>query len=132
CWELAIAVSEAATNMIKYGGGGIITLRRVATPRPHVALEARDRGAGIEQLERALVDNISEGNDARESIPASGRRGLGLGLGAIYRLMDEVEINSESGQGTTLHARKWIEKNNYNSRGPHTVPGSGNQDPTKP
>ncbi len=112
CWELAIAVSEAATNMIKYGGGGIVTLRTSDTPRPHVALEASDRGAGIEQLEQALVDNISEGSDARESTTPGRRRGLGLGLGAIYRLMDEVEITSETGQGTTLRARKWIAADN--------------------
>ncbi len=108
CWELAIAVSEAATNMIKYGGGGIVILRVGEEPRPYVEIEARDRGGGIEQLEQALVDNISEGSDAREVRDPLQRRGLGLGLGAIHRLMDEVEITSEAGKGTTLRARKWI------------------------
>ena len=84
CWEVAIAVSEAATNMIKFAGGGIA------------------------HLEEALVDNISEGVDAREVSDPRGRRGLGLGLGAIKRLMDEVEIDSAVGEGTTIRARKWI------------------------
>jgi len=108
CWELAIAVSEAATNMIKYGGGGVVILRVGEEPRPHVEIEARDRGGGIERLEQALIDNISEGSDARGVRDLQQRRGLGLGLGAIHRLMDEVEIASEVGKGTTLRARKWI------------------------
>ena len=109
CWELAIAVSEAATNMVKYGGGGIVILRTGAEPQPHVEIEAKDRGAGIERLDQALVDNISEGSDSRASADPTQRRGLGLGLGAIHRLMDEVEITSEAGEGTTLRARKWID-----------------------
>jgi serine/threonine-protein kinase RsbT len=110
CWEVAIAVSEAATNMIKFAGGGIVTLRVGDEPRPHVAVEAHDRGSGIAHLEEALVDNISEGVDAREGSDPRGRRGLGLGLGAIKRLMDEVEIDSAVGEGTTIRARKWLPK----------------------
>jgi len=110
CWELAIAVSEAATNMIKYGGGGVVILRAGDEPRPHVELVARDRGGGIEEIEQALADNISEGSDVRGLRDPRQRRGLGLGLGAIHRLMDEVEITSEAGRGTTLRARKWIEE----------------------
>ncbi|MEZ4379746.1 MAG: ATP-binding protein [Nannocystaceae bacterium] len=106
CWEVAIAVSEAATNMLKFAGGGVVTLRAGDSPRPHVEIEAQDRGGGIAHLEEALVDNISEGVDARED--PRGRRGLGLGLGAIQRLMDEVEIDSAVGEGTTIRARKWI------------------------
>ncbi|MCB9568709.1 MAG: ATP-binding protein [Myxococcales bacterium] len=107
-WELAIAVSEAVTNMIKYGGGGELILRRGEHPRPFVEFEARDRGRGIPSISDALVDNISEGEDAREASDPRRRRGLGLGLGAIQRLTDEVEIHSEPGVGTTLRARKWI------------------------
>ncbi|HRI10936.1 MAG TPA: ATP-binding protein [Nannocystaceae bacterium] len=107
CWEFAIAVSEATTNMVKYGGGGEVFLRRGDGPRPYVEFEARDRGRGIDSIDLALVDNVSEGVDAREASPLR-RRGLGLGLGAIQRLTDEVEIQSERGAGTTLRGRKWI------------------------
>lgn len=107
CWEFAIAVSEAATNMVKYGGGGEVFLRRGDAPRPFVEFEARDRGRGIDSIDRALIDNVSEGVHARDASPRR-RRGLGLGLGAIQRLTDEVEIRSETGAGTVIRARKWL------------------------
>jgi serine/threonine-protein kinase RsbT len=58
-------------------------------------VEAVDQGPGIEQIERAMQDGYS----------TSG--GLGLGLPGARRLMDEFEIRSEDGVGTTVVMRKW-------------------------
>src|SRR5690606_10185451 len=46
-WQVTIAASEAGTNMVKYGGGGRLTLRRIVEPRVGLRLEARDHGPGI-------------------------------------------------------------------------------------
>jgi len=37
-------------------------------------------------------------------------RGLGLGLPGAKRLMDEMEIHTEVGKGTTVTVRKWLRK----------------------
>ncbi len=107
-WELTIAVSEAATNMLKYAGGGEVVLTVNQQPRPHVAFEARDRGGGIPELEHAMQDQISEGADLREGQSLRLRRGLGLGLGAISRMVDTFEISDRPGGGTLVHGKKWL------------------------
>jgi anti-sigma regulatory factor (Ser/Thr protein kinase) len=98
--HFAIAASEAATNLLKHAGTGTITFR--ADPA-FVELEALDHGTGIPDLESALRDGISRG----QSVASRPRRdGLGLGLGAISRLTDAIEIES-SPSGTRLRARIW-------------------------
>jgi serine/threonine-protein kinase RsbT len=56
---------------------------------------ARDSGPGIPDLQRALEDGYST------------YRGLGLGLPGARRLMDEFEIVSTVGEGTTVTMIKW-------------------------
>jgi anti-sigma regulatory factor (Ser/Thr protein kinase) len=105
-WEITIAASEAGTNMVKYAGGGRLTLRRIHNPRPGLRLEARDFGPGIADLERALEDHISESSDTRTREPGS-CRGLGVGLGAIQRLMDTLEWHNLE-DGGLLRAEKYL------------------------
>jgi serine/threonine-protein kinase RsbT len=62
---------------------------------PAVEVIARDDGPGIADIERAMQDGYTTG------------RGLGLGLPGARRLMDEFEITSEVGEGTTIVMRKW-------------------------
>jgi serine/threonine-protein kinase RsbT len=90
-WEVAIAVTELATNIVKYAGSGTITLswqEHCAT----LVIEARDRGPGLDRPDLALMDHISEGNDRRAAPLAS--RGLGTGLGAISRMLDELTVEN--------------------------------------
>jgi serine/threonine-protein kinase RsbT len=56
---------------------------------------ARDNGPGIADIERAMQDGYSTG------------KGLGMGLPGTRRLMDEFEISSGVGQGTTVKVTKW-------------------------
>jgi serine/threonine-protein kinase RsbT len=35
--------------------------------------------------------------------------GLGMGLPGTQRLMDEFELNSESGKGTKIVMKKWVD-----------------------
>ncbi|MBU1041393.1 MAG: anti-sigma regulatory factor [Proteobacteria bacterium] len=99
---IATAVSELATNIIRYGGGGEVVLRliheqgEVGQPgRDGVEVVAEDHGPGIRNIERAMQDHFSTG------------KSLGLGLPGVKRLMDEFFINSKPGVGTLCIARKW-------------------------
>jgi serine/threonine-protein kinase RsbT len=58
-------------------------------------VEAIDSGPGIADVERALADGYSTS------------AGMGLGLPGARRLMDEFEIRSAVGRGTTVIMKKW-------------------------
>ena len=56
---------------------------------------ASDHGPGIADLERALTDGYTTGG------------GLGLGLPGARRLVDEFDIKTAPGEGTTVTLIKW-------------------------
>jgi serine/threonine-protein kinase RsbT len=103
-WEFAIAASEAATNILKHATEGEILLRACGDC---LELQALDRGPGIENVEAMLRDGYSENRDLAADDIIARRRGLGLGLGAIRRLTDELSIDPRAGGGTALVARKY-------------------------
>ena len=93
---IAAAISEIARNIVLYARRGEIVFRAVNDgERKGLLVVARDEGPGIRDLERALQDGYS----------TSG--GLGLGLPGARRLMDEFDIVSAPGQGTTVTMKKW-------------------------
>jgi len=93
---IATAISELARNVLLYADRGEIVLTPVEQgARRGLAVVALDQGPGIGDLSRAMQDGFS----------TSGR--LGLGLPGVRRLMDEFEITSAPGRGTTVAARKW-------------------------
>jgi len=57
---------------------------------------ATDEGPGIEDIGKVMQDGYS----------TSG--GLGAGLPGVKRLMDEFDLQSEKGKGTTITAIKWL------------------------
>jgi serine/threonine-protein kinase RsbT len=93
---LTTAASELARNALVHGRGGRATLREVVEgARSGLYAEFRDEGPGIADLERALAGGYSTA------------RSLGLGLSGARRLVDEFEIASAPGQGTTATITKW-------------------------
>jgi serine/threonine-protein kinase RsbT len=56
---------------------------------------AHNEGPGIPDVGQAMQDGYSTGNS------------LGLGLPGAKRLMDEFEIVSHPGKGTTVTIKKW-------------------------
>lgn len=94
---IATAISELARNIAAYAGHGEIRLTVTARgSRRGLEVEAVDEGPGIDDIAAALQDGYS----------TSG--GLGLGLPGARRLMDEFEIHSEPGEGTTVLLRRWL------------------------
>lgn len=93
---IAMAISELARNIVLYARGGTIVLAVLeGSGAAGLMIVAEDDGPGIPDVGEAM----------REGYSTSG--GLGLGLPGVRRLMDEFEIHSESGRGTTVSVRKW-------------------------
>lgn len=94
--RIVTAASELARNVYKYGGGGVMRWRQVEDGgRPGIELQFIDHGPGIADIDLALQEGYSTG------------RGLGLGLPAAKRLMDEMDIQSAAGAGTQITLKKW-------------------------
>jgi len=92
---VVLAVSELATNLQRYASEGRIVLTPVSIgERSGLQIQSHDHGPGITDLKLAMQDGYSTGG------------GLGSGLPAVQRLMDEFEIDSGP-EGTTVTAHKW-------------------------
>lgn len=93
---LATAISEVARNITTYAGEGEIRLRLIERRgRRGLEVVAHDEGPGIANLDKALQDGYTTG------------RGMGLGLPGARRLMDEFEVETEVGRGTTITMAMW-------------------------
>lgn len=95
---LATAVSEVARNIVRFASSGEVTIELLERPRPGVRVVARDTGPGIPDVDLAMKDGFST------------YAGLGLGLPGARRLMDEFNLVSEPGHGTTVSMTKWFQK----------------------
>ncbi len=93
---VATAISELARNIVRYAARGEIIIRVVDNSgKRGIEVTATDDGPGIPDVALAMQDGYSTSGS------------LGLGLPGTRRLMDEFEIDSELGKGTTVTARKW-------------------------
>lgn len=93
---VATAISELARNILEYAGYGEIILELAQQgSRRGIVVIARDQGPGIPDIEKAMQDGYST------------TKSLGLGLPGTRRLMDDFEIVSQVGEGTTVTAKKW-------------------------
>jgi len=94
--SLATAVSELATNVVKYAKTGHVRMRPVRRRgQPGMEVVVEDNGPGIEDLDEAMKEHVSTGGT------------LGLGLPGARRLVDEFKIKSEVGKGTRVEIVKW-------------------------
>ncbi|RLK62364.1 ATP-binding SpoIIE family protein phosphatase [Actinokineospora cianjurensis] len=92
--EVALAVTELATNLAKHAEQGVLLLRVLRTAdRAEVEVASIDRGPGMSDPTLAFQDGHSTTGT------------LGIGLGAISRLSDAYAIRSSVGRGTILTAR---------------------------
>jgi serine/threonine-protein kinase RsbT len=95
---IATAVSEVARNIVRFAGVGEVLIEPLKRPAAGLRITARDSGPGIADVEQALSDGFSTYS------------GLGLGLPGTRRLMDDFEISSEVGKGTTVILTKWLQE----------------------
>lgn len=96
--RVATAVSELTRNVVRYAslGRGEVHLRSLSrNGRSGLEIVVADEGPGIVDIEEAMQVGFTSGS------------GLGMGLPGTRRLMDEMEIDSAAGRGTTVTIRKW-------------------------
>lgn len=93
---IATAISELTRNIILYANQGELVLRPLQRNEAKgIMVIARDRGPGIENVTQVM----------RMGFSTSGS--LGLGLPGVSRLMDDFNIDSQPGSGTTITVQKW-------------------------
>jgi anti-sigma regulatory factor (Ser/Thr protein kinase) len=94
--RLAIAVTEAVTNIVRHAGRGTLAARSLAAgPALGIEVLAIDAGPGMRDFEASARDGFSSAGTA------------GTGLGAIRRLSDAFDVYTAPGKGTLLRMAFW-------------------------
>ena len=94
--KLVTAASEIARNTLVHGGGGQMRLETLNDgTRRGIRITFSDQGPGIADIALAMKDGYSTAG------------GLGLGLGGTKRLVNEFNLESEPGKGTTVTILRW-------------------------
>jgi serine/threonine-protein kinase RsbT len=94
--KFVTATSELARNTLEHGGGGTMTANIVDNgTKKGIQLIFKDEGPGIPNIELALRDGYTTGG------------GMGLGLSGSKRLVNDFDIKSEPGRGTTVSIVRW-------------------------
>ncbi len=90
--KIAGVISELGQNIRRYVGQGSIILTTYAGEDKWVEIVAPEQGAGIPEVEQVLTGGYSTSS------------GLGQGIPGSRQLMDEFELESVAGKGTTIRA----------------------------
>jgi serine/threonine-protein kinase RsbT len=94
--KVVTAASELGRNTLEHGGGGELEIAEVAEgARRGIRLSFSDKGPGILDIKQALTDGYTS------------KHGMGLGLGGSKRLMNEFDIQTVPGEGTTVTVTRW-------------------------
>ena len=94
--KVVTAASELARNTVVYGRGGVMSLEVVRDGfRDGLRVSFTDQGPGIADIALALQDGFSTGGS------------LGLGLPGARRLVNEFELESTVGVGTSVTIVRW-------------------------
>ena len=97
--RISTALSEIARNAFNYAGGGRIEYSVEGRTAPQLfIIKVSDEGPGIRDL-----DAILEGRYQSQT-------GMGLGIIGARRLMDQFQIESVPGKGTTIFLKKLLPK----------------------
>ncbi|TKD69918.1 anti-sigma F factor [Pseudalkalibacillus hwajinpoensis] len=103
--EIKTVVSEAVTNAIIHGyeeNSEEKVFISVELNDDTVNLTIRDTGIGIQDLDEARQPLFTTKPELERS---------GMGFTIMENFMDEVKVESASGQGTTIHLMKYLSKN---------------------
>lgn len=95
--RIALVISELARNVVLHAHCGQVLMEQVkAGGKVGIEIVCEDQGPGMGDLDLILqADGIHEGVS-------------GMGLAGTRRLMDEFEIESQIGLGTTVKVRRWL------------------------
>ncbi len=93
--DIKTAVSEAVTNCIVHAYKdtiGVIYISAQIFEGNKIVIKIRDRGLGIENIEKAMEPFYSTGDDER----------AGLGFAVMQSFTDKVKVSSKPNKGTTV------------------------------
>jgi anti-sigma regulatory factor (Ser/Thr protein kinase) len=92
--RIALVATELATNLLRHAGEGLVAINEfVDAEGSGIELLALDKGPGIADVARCLVDGFSTAGSS------------GTGLGAVTRVSDSYAIYSRPSIGTAVMAR---------------------------
>jgi signal transduction histidine kinase/CheY-like chemotaxis protein len=94
--RIATAVSEIARNCFEYAGGGSVDFQFDNGAQRMFLITVRDKGRGISNLNEILGGKYVS------------TTGMGLGIIGAKRLMDEFQVKSEPGKGTSVTLGKAV------------------------
>ena len=101
--DIRTAVSEAVTNCIVHAypnGIGIISMRCRMLKDNVLDIVIKDKGVGIPDVEQARRPAFTTGGSERS----------GMGFTIMESFMNDLEINSRAGKGTTVHMRRKLQR----------------------
>lgn len=111
--ELAIAVSELGSNIVKYGVRGGITVEVANDPRRGVGIRivATDEGRAFRDFATALQDGCDD-RGPLDPMSFLKRHGIGAGLGAVKRFTDSIELEPapEGATGKRIVAIRYLKR----------------------
>jgi len=94
--RLATAISELVRNVLIHARAGTMTIERLKAKGLHgLKVVIADKGPGIDEIERAMDEGYTTGDR------------LGMGLPAAKRLVDDFNMESFPGEGTTVTIVLW-------------------------
>ena len=99
--DIRTAVSEAVTNSIVHAypdSIGSITIQAKLFASGRVVIKVKDRGCGIEDVEKAMEPLFTTGGEDRS----------GLGFSVMESFSDRLKVSSKKGKGTTVTLEKYI------------------------
>jgi serine/threonine-protein kinase RsbT len=94
--KIVTVTSELARNIVRYARVGEVVIEEISDAlRSGLRISFKDKGPGIADIERAMRDGFTTGG------------GMGFGLSGSKRLVNDFEIISQVGVGTTVVIKKW-------------------------
>ena len=99
--DMKTAVSEAVTNCIVHAYRdclGTVTIRCRILPENVLDIVIRDKGCGMEDVEKARAPMFTTGGPERS----------GMGFTIMESFMTSLQVTSKPGKGTTVHMKRRI------------------------
>lgn len=96
--RMVTATSELARNIVNYATKGRLVISIISrSSQKGIMLKFSDNGPGFDPQEAMQLGFTTS-------------KGLGMGLPGSKRLMDDFEVTSQKGKGSTITAVKWLKE----------------------
>jgi serine/threonine-protein kinase RsbT len=94
--RIVTAASELSRNIFLYANTGTVSWTSLPGEPAGLEIAFVDHGPGIDDIDQCMQPGYTSG------------KGMGMGMPGAKRLMDDMEVRSVPGEGTTVIIRKWL------------------------